>query len=81
MFIENEKFEERINNILIKDKFESSEYICSILKGEIENIVKCYLILIDDVIVRFKKNSDFYTFNVEIKANRIKPFGYLPKNY
>ena len=81
MVIKNEEFEDRINNILIKDKFESSEYICSILKSEIEKISKSYLILNDDVIVRFKKNSNSYTFNIEINANRIKPFGYLPKGY
>ena len=74
----NYKITERIEKILDGDKMGDCQYICDILKDEISPIVKNYIVINDDIKVRFKKENNKNTFWIEIDANRIKPFGYLP---
>ncbi len=66
---------ERINEFLIKDKFSNLEQVAEILKEEVAPIARNFLLLEKEPIVRFKREEDGFVFNIEIKANRIKPFG------
>lgn len=66
---------ERINELLIKDKFTNLEQVAEILKEEITPIARNFLLLSDDVVVRFHRKGDRYVFNIEIEASRVKPFG------
>ncbi len=72
------KISERMEYILDKDKLTDPQQICDILKNEIEPIVTNYVSLKDDIKVRFKKENNKNVFWVEIVAERIKPFGYIP---
>lgn len=74
----NYKITERIEKILDCDKMGDCQYICDILKDEISPIVKNYIVTNEDIKVRFKKENNKNIFWIEIDANRIKPFGYLP---
>ena len=65
----------RINEFLIKDKFSNLEQVAEILKEEVAPIARNFLLLEKEPIVRFKREEDGFVFNIEIKANRIKPFG------
>ena len=47
------------------------------LEKEITPIVKNYLNLEDDVVVRYRKSGDKFVFDIEVKAERIKPFGMI----
>lgn len=66
---------ERIDELIIKDKFASLEQVSEILKEEMTSVARNFLLLADDVVVRYKKDKGGYVFNVEIPASRIKPFG------
>ena len=69
----------RLSTILRKDKCENPQYICEILKGELEPIISNYISLSSPVIVRFRKFNEKLLFSVEIDADRIKNFGYIPR--
>ena len=64
-----------IEEILIRDKFVNLEQTAEILKSEVEVIAKNFFLLKDDIVVRFKRENNAFVFNVEICAQRIKPFG------
>lgn len=66
---------DKINELLIRDKFTNLEQVAEILKEEITPIARNFFLLADDVIVRFKRNGNNYIFNVQIEASRVKPFG------
>ncbi len=68
----------RIDNILNEDKIINPQYICDVLKEEIKPIVENYMILQNDIKVRFKKERNKNVFTIEIDANRTKYFGYVP---
>jgi len=65
----------RINELIIKDKFTNLEQVAEILKEEITPIARNFFLLSDDLVVRYKREGDIFVFNVEIPASRIKPFG------
>lgn len=65
----------RIDELLIKDKFMNLEQIAEILKNEVTPVAQNFFLLADDLIVRFKRNENNFVFNIEIQASRIKPFG------
>lgn len=67
----------RIEDVLVRDKFENIALIARMLEKEITPIVKNYLNLEDDVVVRYRKSGDKFIFNIEVKAERIKPFGMI----
>lgn len=66
---------ERIDELIIRDKFASLEQVSEILKEEISSVARNFVLLADEVVVRFKKEKGNFIFNVEIPASRIKPFG------
>lgn len=66
---------ERINELLIRDKFTNPELVAEVLKGEVTPIARNFFLLADDLVVRYKREGDIFVFNIEIQANRIKPFG------
>lgn len=65
----------RIDELLIRDKFTNLESIAEVLKEEITPIARNFLLMSDELKVRYKRNGDKFVFNVEIEADRIKPFG------
>lgn len=67
----------RIEDVLVRDKFENIALIARMLEMEITPIVKNYLNLEDDVVVRYRKSGDKFIFDIEVKAERIKPFGMI----
>lgn len=70
--------ENRVQEILTRDNTNSPERTRLILASEIQRVVKDYLELKEDVRVRFKLVDEEIIFMVEMKAERIKNFGYLP---
>lgn len=68
----------RLASVLERDKYNDPEHVCEVLKGELGPILEGYLQL-ENLAVRYKKLGDRLQFNVEINAQRVKPFGYLPK--
>lgn len=66
----------RINELLIKDKFQNLDQVAEILKEEITPVARNFFLLGDDLVVRYKKQGDAFVFNIEILASRIKPFGH-----
>lgn len=66
---------DRINELLIRDKFTNPELVAEVLKGEVTPIARNFFLLADDLVVRYKRDGDIFVFNIEIQANRIKPFG------
>lgn len=68
-------FENRLNEILVRDKFVDLENTAHLLEDEIMPIAKNYLQLSDQVVVRYRKEGDEFVFNIEIRAERIKPYG------
>lgn len=66
---------ERIDELILRDKFASLEQISEVLKEEVTSVARNFLLLSDDVVVRYKRENGSYVFNVEIPASRIKPFG------
>lgn len=66
---------ERIEEVVLRDKFENIEEVAEILKEEISFFSRNFLLLNDDVKVRYKREKFGYVFNVEMRAIRIKPLG------
>ena len=66
---------QRINELLIKDKFTNLDQIASILEKELSPICRNFFELSCEPIVRFRREGENYVFNIEIDASRIKPFG------
>lgn len=71
--------EDRLVSILNKDNVNSPERTRLVLSSEIQRVVKDYLELTEEVKVRFKLVDEEIIFMVEMRADRIKPFGYLPR--
>lgn len=71
--------EQRLNSVLERDKCYNPEQVCEILKGELSPLIRNYIELNSEVFVRYKKSGDKLTFQVEIDALRVRPFGYIPR--
>ena len=71
--------EDRLVAMLSKDNVNSPERTRLILAKEIQRVVKDYLELKDEIKVRFKLVDEEIVFMVEMRAGRIKQFGYLPR--
>ena len=65
----------RLDEILVNDKFENISKIGNLLESEVTEVAKNYLVLSRGTIVRYRKDGDKYVFNIELTAERIKPFG------
>ena len=66
---------ERIDELIIRDKFTNLGQVSEIMKEEISSVARNFFLISDDIIVRYKRQKNNYIFNIEICANRIKPFG------
>lgn len=64
-----------LNEILIRDKFTNPDLVAEVLKSEIEPVLNNFFLLSNSPVVRFRREGDNFVFNIEICANRIKPFG------
>lgn len=71
--------EQRLQGLLQTEKMNDPQHVCDILKGELEPIISNYITLREPIAVRFKKLDKKLLFSVEIDADRVRPFGYLPK--
>ena len=65
----------QIEELIVRDKFTNIEQVKEILKEEVTSMARNFFLLENDVVVRCKRENNYYIFNVEICANRIKPFG------
>ena len=72
------KIQNRIESILRCDKMSNPQSVCKILKEEIKPIVENYLTIQKEIVVRFKTEKNKNIFYIELEAERIKPFGYIP---
>ena len=72
------KEKHRIEFMLEKDKIVNPQFVCQVLKDELKPIISNYLSLNGDIQVRFKKENNKNIFFIEIDADRVKPFGYIP---
>jgi septum formation topological specificity factor MinE len=70
--------ENRLENILQRDKVNDPQRVCEILKSEINSAIGGFLTLSHPIDVRFKKDGERIIFDVEIAVERVKSFGYLP---
>ena len=71
--------EDRLMSMLSRDNAHSPERIRLVLSSEIQRVVRDYLELKEEIKVRYKMIDEEVIFMVEMRAERIKPFGYLPK--
>lgn len=65
----------RLEEILVRDKFENLSGVIKMLEDEITPIVRNYFVLDDDIVVRYRRDKGRYVFNIEISAERVKPYG------
>ena len=72
------KISKRIDYILNEDKMCDPQRICNILKDELKPVIANYLTLKNDIIVRYRKDNNRNLFFIELDAERVKPFGYIP---
>ena len=66
---------DRMNELLVRDKFKNLEELSEILKSEATALARNFFLLSDDVVVRFRKKENIFVFDIEISASRIEPFG------
>ena len=71
--------EDRLVTMLNRDNTNSPERTRLILTSEVQRVVRDYLELKEEIKVRFKLVDEEIVFMIEMRANRIKPFGYMPK--
>ena len=71
--------EQRLSSVLERDKMSDPQNMCEILKGELSPIISNYMELEHKIDVRFQKVGAKLLFQIDIEAERIRPFGYLPK--
>lgn len=64
-----------IDEFIVRDKFTNIEQVKEILKEEITSLARNFFLFENDVVVRYKRDKNSYVFNIEICADRIKPFG------
>lgn len=77
--MQNLMIDDRLSAMLCKDNVNSPERTRLILSREIQQVVRDYLELKDEIKVRFKLVDEEIIFMVEMRADRIKSFGYVPR--
>ncbi len=65
----------RLDEILVNDKFENISKIGNLLESEVSEVAKNYLVLSGGAIVRYRKEGEKFVFDIELTAERVKPFG------
>lgn len=68
----------RMEFILNKDKMCDPQRVCELLKEELKPVIANYILLKGEPVVRFRKEENRNIFFIELDAERIKPFGYIP---
>ncbi len=66
---------QRINELLVKDKFTNLEEVAQILEREISPICRNFFEMTTQPVVRFRRDGEKFVFDLQIEATRIKPFG------
>lgn len=68
---------DRLINVLVKDKNQSPARILSILKSEITDIFNSYAELDDEITINMQTERGRVSFEIKAVANRIKDFGQI----
>lgn len=68
---------DRLINVLVKDKNQSPARIINILKSEITNVISSYAELDDEIEVRMTTSRGRVCFEIKAIATRIKDFGQI----
>lgn len=68
---------DRLINVLVRDKNQSPARILNILKSEITDIFKSYAELDDEIIINMQTERGRVSFEIKAIANRIKDFGQI----
>ncbi len=66
---------QRLEEFLMRDKFSNLQQVSEILQSEVTQLSRNFFLFSKDPVVRFRKEKDKFVFNIEIEAERIKPFG------
>ncbi len=68
---------DRLINVLVKDKNQSPARIINILKSEITNVISSYAELDDEIEIRMTTVCGRVCFEIKAVATRIKDFGQI----
>ncbi|MDD4110735.1 MAG: hypothetical protein PHS54_04200 [Clostridia bacterium] len=68
---------DRLVNVLVRDKNQSPTRVLNILKSEITDIFKSYAELDDEIIISMQTERGRISFEIKAVANRIKEFGQI----
>lgn len=68
---------DRLINVLVKDKNQSPARVLNILKSEITELFESYAELDDEIIVNMRTERGRISFDIKAVANRIKDFGQI----
>ncbi|MCI6572845.1 MAG: cell division topological specificity factor MinE [Firmicutes bacterium] len=68
---------DRLINVLVKDKNQSPARIINILKSEITNVISSYAELDDEIEIRMTTVRGRVCFEIKAVATRIKEFGQI----
>ncbi len=66
---------QRMNELLIKDKFTNLDRVAEVLQEEITPIAQDLFVISMQPVVRFKREGEKYIFDIEIEVDRVKNFG------
>lgn len=69
--------DDRMSTMLSSDRFTNPENITPILKSEIQQIARDYLLLSGDLKVRYRQTENGLLFMVEIPTSGVKNVGRL----
>lgn len=68
---------DRLINVLVRDKNQSPARVLNILKSEITEIFKSYAELDDEILINMNTERGRISFEIKVVANRIKDFGQI----
>ena len=68
---------DRLINVLVKDKNQSPARILNILKSEVTEIFESYAELDDEIIINMRTERGRISFEIKAITNRIKDFGQI----
>ncbi len=66
---------DRLVNVLVRDKNQSPARILNILKSEISDIISSYAELDDEIVINMRTERGRVSFEIKAVATRIKDFG------
>lgn len=68
---------DRLINVLVKDKNQSPARVLNILKSEITELFESYAELDDEIIINMRTERGRISFDIRAVVNRIKDFGQI----